>query len=47
VFAGGLTNVGVVLTVVDTQTGTPTFYYSSAGPAFSPVQDTKALATCP
>ena len=47
VFAGGLTNVGVVLTVVDTQTGTPAFYVRSAGPAFQPIQDTKALATCP
>jgi hypothetical protein len=47
VFAGGLTNVGVVLTVVDTQTGTPAYYVNSAGPAFQPIQDTKALATCP
>ncbi len=47
VFAGGLTNVGVVLTVVDTQTGTPAFYVNSAGPAFQPIQDTKALSTCP
>ena len=47
VFAGGLTNVGVVLTVVDTQTGTPAYYVNSAGPAFQPIQDTKALSTCP
>ena len=47
VFAGGLTNVEVVLTVVDTQTGGAAFYYRFPGPAFDPVQDTEALATCP
>ena len=47
VFAGGLTNVEVVLTVVDTLTGAAAFYYRSPGPAFEPIQDTKALTTCP
>ncbi|HUP50075.1 MAG TPA: hypothetical protein VNA04_14920 [Thermoanaerobaculia bacterium] len=49
VFAGGLTNVDVTLTVTDTHT--PTFqsvtYRHTEGPAFPPIQDTGAFATCP
>lgn len=47
VFAGGLTNVQVVLTVTDTQTGTVRTYTNPQGTAFAPIQDTNAFATCP
>jgi hypothetical protein len=47
VFAGGLTNVRVVLTVRDTQTGTSRSYTNPINTAFQPIQDTGALATCP
>jgi hypothetical protein len=47
VFAGGLTNVDVVLTVRDTKTGTTKFYTNPQNTAFQPVQDTGAFATCP
>jgi hypothetical protein len=47
VFAGGLTNVQVVLTVTDTQTGTIRTYTNPQGTAFAPIQDTNAFATCP
>jgi hypothetical protein len=47
VFAGGLTNVQVVLTVTDTQTGTTRTYTNPQGTAFQPIQDTNAFATCP
>ena len=47
VFAGGLTNVKVVLTVSDTTTGDANTYFNSLGDAFLPVQDTDAFATCP
>jgi hypothetical protein len=43
VFAGGLTNVAVTLTVTDTQTGTPKVYRNPQGTAFAPVQDTGAF----
>ena len=46
VFAGGLTNVNVVMTVTDTQTGTARTYTNPQGTAFLPVQDTNAFA-CP
>lgn len=46
VFAGGLTDVGVVWTVTDTQTGFVRTYVNPAGTAFAPVQDTSALF-CP
>jgi streptogramin lyase len=46
VFAGGLTNVGVTLTVVDTQTGDTKTYENPAGTAFQPIQDTAAFP-CP
>jgi hypothetical protein len=44
VFAGGLTNVEVELTVTDTLTGAAKTYANPAGRAFQPVQDTSALA---
>ena len=46
VFAGGLTNVGVTMTVTDTQTGAQKTYSNPRGTAFVPLQDTSAFA-CP
>lgn len=47
VFAGGLTNVRVDLTVTDTQTGVVKTYQNPQTTAFQPIQDTSAFATCP
>jgi len=47
VFAGGLTNVNVVLTVIDTKTGTTKTYTNPIDTAFQPIQDTGAFSTCP
>jgi len=47
VFAGGLTNTAVVLTVTDMQTGTSKTYLNPANVAFQPIQDTSAFSTCP
>ena len=47
VFAGGLTNVAVTLTVTDTQTDVEKTYTNAAGTAFQPIQDTTAFSTCP
>jgi PKD repeat protein len=47
VFGGGLTNVFVVITVADTQTGTIKTYVNPQGAAFQPIQDTAAFSTCP
>lgn len=47
VFAGGLTDVQVVLTVVDTANDTTRTYMNPQGTAFAPIQDTNAFATCP
>jgi hypothetical protein len=47
VFAGGLTNVRVVLRVTDTQTGELKRYVNPQGAAFQPIQDTLAFASCP
>jgi len=47
VFAGGLTDVRVVLTVTDTQTGEAAVYINPQGRAFQPIQDTSALMSCP
>jgi hypothetical protein len=47
VFAGGLTNVQVSLTVTDTRNGTTRTYTNPQGVAFQPIQDTNAFATCP
>lgn len=43
VFAGGLTDVQVTLTVTDTQTGNSKTYTNPQGTAFRPIQDTAAL----
>jgi hypothetical protein len=47
VFAGGLTNVAVTLTVADLQTETVKTYDNRQGQAFLPIQDTSAFAGCP
>ena len=47
VFAGGLTNTAVTLTVTDMQTGAVKPYTTTLGPAFPPIQDTSAFSTCP
>jgi hypothetical protein len=47
VFAGGLTNVEVTLTVEDTLTGNVEVYQNPVRTAFQPIQDTRAFATCP
>jgi pseudomonalisin len=47
VFAGGLTNVGVVMKVRDTQTGAVRFYVNPQSTPFQPIQDTAAFSTCP
>jgi outer membrane protein assembly factor BamB len=47
VFAGGLTDVNVVLTVIDTANGSVKVYDNPQGTAFAPIQDTGAFATCP
>jgi hypothetical protein len=47
VFAAGLTNVAVTLTVTDTRNGQVRIYTNRVGNAFAPVQDTSAFATCP
>lgn len=46
VFAGGLTNVNVVMTVTDTVTGAVKTYTNPLGTAFAPIQDTSAFP-CP
>ncbi len=46
VFAGGLTNVGTKLVVIDTWTGARQEYRNLPRAAFQPVQDTRAFATC-
>ncbi len=47
VFAGGLTNVEVTMTVRDTQTGEDKVYVNPQGTQFQPIIDTRALAVCP
>jgi hypothetical protein len=47
VFAAGLTNVGVEITVTDTANGTVRRYENPIGMSFEPLQDTNAFATCP
>lgn len=46
VFAAGLTDVGVQLTVTDTKTGAVKVYNNPVGTPFQPIQDTNAFATC-
>jgi hypothetical protein len=47
VFAGGLTDQGVEMKIVDTKTGTTNVYQNTRGVPFAPIQDTSAFATCP
>ena len=47
VFAAGLTNVAVTVTVTDTATGSARTYASPQGTPFAPIQDTNAFAACP
>src|SRR5262249_5467309 len=47
VFAGGLTNVNVVITVTDTQTGAVRTYVNPQGVAFQPIQATDAFSMAP
>ena len=47
VFAGGLTNVEVQITVTDTETGAVRENVNPLGTPFQPIQDTEAFATCP
>ncbi len=46
IFGSGLTNLGVVLTVTDTQSGTTMQYTSSDGSAFQPIQDFVSFSAC-
>ncbi len=46
VFAGGLTNVEVVMTVTDTWTGEVQLYQNPLEAPFQPLQDTSAFSTC-
>jgi hypothetical protein len=47
VYAGGLTDVRVHITVTDTLTGRTKTYDNPAGTPFRPVTDASAFATCP
>jgi CSLREA domain-containing protein len=47
VFAAGMTNVRVDLTVTDTKTGTTKSYTNPQGRVFRSILDTGAFATCP
>jgi CSLREA domain-containing protein len=47
VFAAGLTNVGVVLTVTDMQTGQVKTYTNLLNRTYRTITDTNAFATCP
>jgi hypothetical protein len=47
VFASGLTNVAVDITVTDTKSGQVKVYSNPLGHPFEPIQDTGAFATCP
>ena len=47
VFAAGMTDVEVTLTVVDTQSGASKSYSNELGTPFQPILDTEGFATCP
>jgi len=47
VFAGGLTNVHVTMTVTDMSNAAVKTYVNSLNTPFAPIQDTIAFATCP
>lgn len=46
VYAGGLTDVKVIMTVIDSETGVAATYYNPPGTPFVPVGDTKSFAVC-
>lgn len=46
IFAAGMTDVGVDLTVLDTKSGIVKRYSAPAGKPFQPILDTDAFATC-
>ena len=46
VSAGGLTDVKVVMTVIDSETGVAATYYNPPGTPFRPVQDNESFAVC-
>ena len=46
VYAGGLTDVKVIMTVTDSETGVAATYYNPPGTPFVPVGDTKSFAVC-
>jgi hypothetical protein len=47
IFASGLTDVAVDITVTDTKSGTVKTYSNPIGRPFQAIQDTSAFATCP
>ena len=47
VYAAGLTDVRVVITVTDTQTGAVKTYINPQGRPFQPILDSSAFNTCP
>ena len=47
VFAAGMTDVEVFLTVTDTLFGASNVYFNELGTAFFPIRDTSAFDTCP
>ncbi|MEM8931243.1 MAG: PA domain-containing protein [Acidobacteriota bacterium] len=47
VFAAGLTDVEVTITVLDTTNGQAQTYENALGTPFAPIQDIEAFATCP
>ncbi len=46
VYAGGLTDVKVIMTVIDSDTGVAATYYNPPGTPFRPVQDNESFAVC-
>ncbi len=46
VYAGGLTDVKVIMTVIDSETGVAATYYNPPGTPFRPVQDNESFAVC-
>ncbi len=46
VSAGGLTDVKVIMTVIDSATGVAATYYNPPGTPFLPVQDNESFAVC-
>ena len=46
VYAGGLTDVKVIMTVIDSETGVAATYYNPPGTPFRPVLDNESFAVC-